>query len=132
MWISNLVCVRYHYSTDKFRNFILAYILTVHHVFWRHMFKALFDVICSTYVYTYSRAAKPIHCSQNVKTVRICTEFNKSINNISLICHILWHFQDGRPWPWEFYVGQKLKHAPIISLEIVSNCLSCHKDSKNV
>ena len=28
-----------------------------------------------------SRGAKPIHCAQNVKTVRLCTEFNKSINN---------------------------------------------------
>ena len=44
----------------------------------------------------YSRAAKPIHCAQNVKTVRLCTEFNESINNIFLICHTLWHFQDGR------------------------------------
>ena len=78
-----------------------------------------------------SRAAKPIHCAQNVKTVRFCTKFNKSINNIFLICQILWHFQDGRHWPWEFHMGQKLKHTPI-SLQIVSNCLSCHKDSKNV
>ena len=44
----------------------------------------------------FSRAAKAIHCAQNVKTVRLCTEFNKSINNIFLICHILLHFQDGR------------------------------------
>ena len=43
-----------------------------------------------------SRTAKAIHCAQNVKTVRLCTEFNKSMNNIFLICHILWHFQDGR------------------------------------
>ena len=71
--------------------------------------------------YFYSRAAKPIHCAQNVKTVSLCTEFNKNINNIFLICHILWHL----------HVGQKLKHAPI-SLKIRSNCLSCHKDSKNV
>ena len=42
-----------------------------------------------------SRAAKTIHCAQNVKTVRLCTEFSKSINNIFLICHILWYFQDG-------------------------------------
>ena len=76
-----------------------------------------------------SRAAKIIHCAQNVKTVRFCTEFNKSINNIFLICHILWHFQNGCHWPWEFHMGQKLKHAPIF-LKIVSNCLSCPKDSK--
>ena len=75
-----------------------------------------------------SRAAKPIHCAQKW-TARLCTEFNKSINNIFLICHILWHFQDGRHWPWEFHMGQKLKHAPI-SPKIVWNCLSCHKDSK--
>ena len=43
-----------------------------------------------------SRAsAKDIHCAQNVKPVRLCTEFYKCINNIFLICHILWHFQDG-------------------------------------
>ena len=84
-----------------------------------------------TFIFRYSRAAKAIHCAQNVKTVRLCTEFNKSTNNIFLICHILWHFQDGRHWPWEFHMGRKLKHAPI-SLQIVSNCLSCHKDSKNV
>ena len=30
------------------------------------------------------------------KTVRLCTEFNKCINNIFLICHMMWHFQDGR------------------------------------
>ena len=77
--------------------------------------KALMEGYCS-------RAARTIHCAQNVKTVRLCTEFNKSINNIFLICHILWHFQDGRHWPWEFHVGQKLKHAPIF-LKIVSNCL---------
>ena len=28
------------------------------------------------------RAAKSIHCAQNVKTVRLCTEFNESIKNI--------------------------------------------------
>ena len=78
-----------------------------------------------------SRAAKTIHCAQNVKTVRLCTEFHKSKSNIFLICHILWHFQDGRHWPWEFYMGQKLKHSPIF-LKIVSNCLSCPNDSKNV
>ena len=37
-----------------------------------------------------SRAAEPIHCAQNVKTARLCTGFNKSINNIFLIYHILW------------------------------------------
>ena len=56
-----------------------------------------------------SRAAKPIHAAHNVKTVRLCTEFNKSINNIFLICHILWHFQDGRHWPREFNMGQKIE-----------------------
>ena len=42
------------------------------------------------YIHTchHSRVAKPIHCAQNVKTARLCTEFNKSINNIFLICHI--------------------------------------------
>ena len=35
-----------------------------------------------------SRTAKHIHCAQNVKTARLCTEFNKSISNIFLICHI--------------------------------------------
>ena len=34
------------------------------------------------YMFCISRAAKTIHCAQNVKTVRLCTEFNKSINNI--------------------------------------------------
>ena len=29
-----------------------------------------------------SRSAKHIHCAQNVKTARLCTKFNKSINNI--------------------------------------------------
>ena len=55
--------------------------------------------ICGIYIVTdspTSRAAKTIHCAQNVKTMRLCTEFNRSINNIFLICHILWHFQDGR------------------------------------
>ena len=53
--------------------------------------KDLFLVYWSLlYIYTchHSRVAKPIHCAQNVKTVRLCTEFNKSINNIFLICHI--------------------------------------------
>ena len=31
----------------------------------------------------------------------------------------------------KFHMGQKLKHA-LISLKIVSYCLSCHKDSKNI
>ena len=74
----------------------------------------------------YSRAAKVIHCAQNFQTVRLCTEFNKSINNIFLICHILWHFQDGRHWPWEFHMGQKLKHAPI-SLKIMCLVFKLHK-----
>ena len=64
---------------------------------------------CLSWIFYFSRAAKAIHCAQNVKTVRLCTEFNKSINNIFLICHILWHFQDGRHWPWEFHIGQKLE-----------------------
>ena len=53
--------------------------------------KDLFLVYWSLlYIYTchHSRVAKPIHCVQNVKTARLCTEFNKSINNIFLICHI--------------------------------------------
>ena len=28
-----------------------------------------------------SRADRPIHCAQNVKTVRLCSEFNKSVAN---------------------------------------------------
>ena len=47
--------------------------------------KDLFLVYWSLlYIYTchHSRVAKPIHCAQNVKTARLCTEFNKSINNI--------------------------------------------------
>ena len=62
-----------------------------------------------------SRVAKPIHCAQNVKTMKLCTEYSKRINSIFLICHM----------------GQKLKLVPI-SLKIVSNYWSCHKDSKNV
>ena len=40
--------------------------------------------ICTskTEYFTNSRAAKTILCAQNVKTVRLCTEFNKSINKI--------------------------------------------------
>ena len=53
--------------------------------------------------------------------VRFSSKCKQSISNIFLICHILWHFQDGRQWPWEFHMGQKLKHAPI-SLKIVSSC----------
>ena len=71
------------------------------------------------------------YCAVFIKSVRFGTECKQSISNIFLICHILWHFQDGRRWPWEFYIGQKLKHVPI-SLKIVSNCSSSHKDSKNV
>ena len=59
--------------------------------------------------------------------MRLCTECNKSISSISnicLICHILWHFQNGRPSPWEFHTGTKLKDAPI-SLKIVSTCRVC-------
>ena len=55
---------------------------------------------------TACRAAKTIHCAQNVKTIRLCTEFNKI--SIFLICHILCHFQDGLHWPWEFHMGQNL------------------------
>ena len=73
-------------------------------------------------------AAKHIHCAQNVKTVRLCTELKKKpknkkhigLSNIFLICHILWHFQNGHHWPRGFNMGQKLKHAPI-SLKVVSN-----------
>ena len=71
------------------------------------------------------------YCAVSVKSVRFGRECKQSKSNIFLICHILWHFQDGRHWPWEFHMGQKLKHAPI-SLIIVSNWLSCHKDSENV
>ena len=59
----------------------------------RHFRKKFKATLISSYN---SRAAKHIHCAQNVKTVRLCTEFNKSISNIFMICHILWHFQDGR------------------------------------
>ena len=68
-------------------------------------------------------------CAVSVKSVRFGRECKQS--NIFLKCHTLWHFQDDRYWPWEFHMGQKLKHAPI-SLKIVSNCLSCHKDSKKM
>ena len=72
-----------------------------------------------------------VNCAHFVKSWRLSTVILKYMNYNFLICHILWHFQDGRHWPWKFHMGQKLKHAPI-SLKIVSNCLSCHKDSKNV
>ena len=63
--------------------------------------------------------------------VLILCEFNKTISNTFQICHILWYFQDGCHWPLGLFMGTKLKHAPI-SLKIMSNCLSCHKDSKKV
>ena len=71
------------------------------------------------------------NCAVSVKSLRFGREYKQSISNNFLICHILWHFQDGRHWPWELYIGQKLKHAPI-SLKIVSICLLCCKDSNNV
>ena len=71
-----------------------------------NMHTFFYPVLITTMRQILSRVAKAIHCAQNVKTVRLCTEFNKSINNIFLICHILWHFQDGRHWPWEFHMGQ--------------------------
>ena len=77
------------------------------------------------------RPQKWYYCAVSVKSVRFGRECKQSKSNIFLICHILWHFQDGRHWPWEFHMGQKLKHAQI-SLKIVSNCLSCHKDSNKV
>ena len=52
---------------------------------------------------------KHIHCAQNVKTVKLCTEFTKSLSNIFQICQILQRFQDGCHWPWEFHVGQKIE-----------------------
>ena len=76
------------------------------------------------------RPRKWHYCAVYVKSVRFGRECKQSKSNIFLICHILWHFQDGRHWPLEFHMGQKLKHASI-SLKIVSNWLSCHKDSKN-
>ena len=72
--------------------------------------------------------ARSAHQSRDVRFGRECKQ---STSNIFLICHILWHFQDDHHWPLEFHVGQKLKHTPI-SLKVVSNCLFCHKDSKNV
>ena len=54
-----------------------------------------------------------------------------AIGSIFQIYHILWHFQDGCHWPWGLPLGQKLKHASI-SLKIVSNCLLCYRNSKNV
>ena len=72
-----------------------------------------------------------VNCAHFVKSWRLSTVILIYMNYSFLICHILWHFQDGRHWPWKFHMGQKLKHAPI-SLKKVSNCLSCHKDSKNV
>ena len=50
----------------------------------------------------YSRAAKHIHCAQNVKTMGLCIEFNKPISNVFQICHIPWHFHDSRHVPWGF------------------------------
>ena len=73
-----------------------------------------------------TRAAKAIfwvNCAHFVKSWRLSTVILIYMNYNFLICHILWHFQDGRHWPWKFHMGQKLKHAPI-SLKIVSNCLS--------
>ena len=68
------------------------------------------------------------YCAVFVKSVRFGRECKQSTSNSF---NILRHFQDGRHWPWKLYMGQKLKHVPI-SLKMVSNCLSCHKDSKNV
>ena len=68
------------------------------------------------------------YCALSVKSVRFGRECKQSRSNIFLIYHILWHFQDDCHWPWEFHMGEKLKHAPV-SLKIVSNCLSCHKNS---
>ena len=59
------------------------------------------------------------YCAVSVKSVRFGRECKYSISNIFLICHILWHFHDGRHWPWEFHTGQKVKHA-LIALKIVS------------
>ena len=56
------------------------------------------------------------YCAVSVKSVRFGGEGKQSIRNIFLICHILWHFQDGRHCPWQFYMGQKLKHS-LISLK---------------
>ena len=72
-----------------------------------------------------------VNCAHFVKSWRLSTVILIYMNYNFLICHILWHFQDGRHWPWNFHMGQNLKHA-LISLKLVSNCLSCHKDSKNV
>ena len=71
-----------------------------------------------------------VNCAHFVKSWRLSTVILIYMSYNFLICHILWHFQDGRHWPWKFHMGQKLKHA-LISLKIVPNCLSCHKDSKN-
>ena len=65
-------------------------------ILWRGYEHALFSRKRHFNVNAFSRAAKHIHCAQNVKTVRLDTKFNKSINNIFLIFHILWYFQDGR------------------------------------
>ena len=72
-----------------------------------------------------------VNCAHFVKSWRLSTVILIYMSYNFLICHILWHFQDGRHWPWKFHMGQKLKNAPI-SLKIVSNCSSCHKDSKHV
>ena len=65
-----------------------------YHVIVYHVYSGVQYSMISKLFISYGRAAKPIHCAQKVKTVRLYTEFNKSINNIFLICHILWHFQD--------------------------------------
>ena len=42
------------------------------------------------------RPQKWHYCAVSVKSVRFGRECKQSKSNIFLICHILWHFQDGR------------------------------------
>ena len=88
-------------------------------------------ILTNCYVLGQLRPFFWVNCAHFVKSWKLSTVILIYMNYNFLICHILCHFQDGRHWPWKFHMGQKLKHA-LISLKIVSNCLSCRKDSKNV
>ena len=78
---------------------------------------------------TVSRAAKTIHCAQNVKTVRLSTEFNKSIlQHFSDMPHIV-AFPRWPPLTLRVPHGTKIETFSDFS-EKMSNCLSCPKDSK--
>ena len=61
--------------------------------------------------------------AEPVKTARLCTEFRNTMSNIFQICPILWHFEDGAIELGAMHGSKSLK---------MSNCLSFHKDHKNV